>query len=39
MALGFIADRFGKERALETAASMEYVFNADPRSDLFAVPG
>ena len=37
MALGFIADRFGLEKAREIAASIEYIWNPDPEQDPFAV--
>lgn len=36
MALGFIADRFGDNRAQEVAKSMEYIWNSDKNDDLFA---
>lgn len=36
MALGFVADRFGLERAIEIAQSIEYVWNSDKNNDLFA---
>ena len=37
MALGFIKDRFGEQRALDIAKSIEYVWNADCSKDPFAV--
>lgn len=36
MALGFIADRLGSEKALETAASIEYIWNSNKDEDPFA---
>jgi len=36
MALGFIGDRFGREKALSVARGMEYVWNKDPANDPFA---
>ena len=36
MALGFIADRFGEEKANGVAKYAEYVRNADPENDPFA---
>lgn len=36
MALGFVADRFGEEKAKEIAHSIEYVWNSDRDNDLFA---
>lgn len=36
MALGFVADRIGVERAIEIAQSIEYVWNSDKNNDLFA---
>lgn len=36
MALGFVADRFGHEKAKEIAESIEYIWNPDPNNDLFA---
>ena len=36
MALGFIADRHGKAKALEVAKGMEYIWNEDPGIDPFA---
>ena len=36
MALGFAADRLGREAALEIARSNEYVWNDDPSRDPFA---
>lgn len=36
MALGFVADRFSLERAIEIAQSIEYVWNSDKNNDLFA---
>lgn len=38
MALGFVADRFGRERAEAVAHSMEYVWNSNPDDDPFAFP-
>lgn len=37
MALGFIAERFGAEKAGEIAGSIEYVWNSDKDNDPFAV--
>lgn len=37
MALGFISDRSGEEKAREIADSMEYVRNSNPADDLFAL--
>ena len=37
MALGFIRDRSGEEKAREIADSMEYVWNSDPWNDPFAL--
>lgn len=36
MALGFVSDRYGKEKALEIAGTMEYIWNEDATVDLFA---
>lgn len=36
MALGFIADRFGRKRAQEIAGRMEYIWNSDSDWDQFA---
>ncbi len=36
MALGFIADRFGTDKAIEIAGNIEYVWNSDKEADLFA---
>jgi len=36
MSLGFINDKLGKEIADETANAIEYVWNSDKDSDLFA---
>lgn len=36
MALGFIADRFGVNRAKNIAESIEYIWNSDPNEDRFA---
>lgn len=36
MALGFIADRFGSNRAREIAKKIEYIWNSDPSEDPFA---
>lgn len=37
MTLGFISDRFGKDRALKIAKDIEYIWNDDYRNDLFAI--
>lgn len=37
MALGFIADRYGREKALAIARGMEYVWHEDAADDPFAV--
>ncbi len=37
MALGFVADRFGAQKAKEIADYIEYLWNSDPDHDLFAV--
>ncbi len=37
MALGFISDQFGKDKAQALAKQMEYTWNADPKNDPFAV--
>jgi transcriptional regulator GlxA family with amidase domain len=37
MSLGFIADRFGEERAKEIARKMEYKWENDKENDPFAV--
>ncbi|MGN0941698.1 MAG: DJ-1/PfpI family protein [Selenomonadaceae bacterium] len=37
MALGFIADQFGRDKALFAARGMEYVWNDDKETDPFAV--
>lgn len=37
MALGFIRDRSGEEKAREIADSMEYVWNGNPDNDPFAL--
>jgi putative intracellular protease/amidase len=36
MALGFVADRFGGQRALELAAAIEYLWNENPDCDPFS---
>ncbi|BCZ46821.1 dimethyladenosine transferase [Clostridium gelidum] len=36
MILGFISDKFGKEKAMEIADSIEYVWNDNPEEDMFA---
>ncbi len=36
MALGFVADRFGTEKAQNIAEHIEYIWNSDPRNDPFA---
>lgn len=36
MALGFIADKHGREKALEAAKGMEYIWNEDSERDPFA---
>ncbi len=36
MALGFVADKFGNEKAEEIADSIEYIWNPDPNNDKFA---
>ena len=36
MALGFVADRFGRERAAEIARQIEYRWNDDPDDDPFS---
>lgn len=35
MALGFVADRIGMEKAIEITQSIEYVWNSDKNNDLF----
>ncbi len=35
MALGFVADRFGEEKAMDIANAIEYVWNPDKNNDLF----
>jgi len=36
MILGFVADKFSKEKAKEIADNIEYVWNDDPSEDMFA---
>ena len=36
MALGFVADKIGLEKAIEIAQSIEYIWNSDKNNDLFA---
>jgi putative intracellular protease/amidase len=36
MALGFIADRLGKDRAVEIAVHIEYIWNSNKEYDIFA---
>ena len=36
MALGFVADFFGQEKALEISNKLEYVWNSDKDHDMFA---
>ena len=36
MTLGFVSDRFGRARAEEIAAHIEYIWNDDPADDRFA---
>lgn len=36
MALGFVADRFGQDKAARIAESIEYIWNRDPNEDRFA---
>jgi len=35
MALGFISDRFGREKTAEIAQSIEYIWNSNKNNDLF----
>ncbi|MDD3417216.1 MAG: DJ-1/PfpI family protein [Lachnospiraceae bacterium] len=37
MALGFVADQFGNEKAEEIANHIEYLWNPDPCNDKFAI--
>lgn len=37
MALGFVSERFGLNKAQKTAEHIEYVWNPDPNNDPFAV--
>lgn len=37
MALGFVADQFGREEALRAAEEIEYIWNENPEEDPFAV--
>ncbi len=37
MALGFVADKFGNEKAKEIADSIEYIWNPDPNNDKFCL--
>lgn len=37
MTLGFISDRFGKDKAIKIARDIEYVWNDDSTDDLFTV--
>ncbi len=37
MALGFIADRYGREKALSIAGAIEYLWNEEQEKDPFAV--
>lgn len=36
MMLGFICDKFGKEKAKEIAERIEYIWNDNPKEDIFA---
>lgn len=36
MTLGFVADRFGNEKAKDIAERIEYIWNPDPSNDKFA---
>lgn len=36
MALGFIQDEVGREKAEDAARAMEYIWNDDPKNDMFA---
>ena len=37
MTLGFIKDRFGKQKAIEIANHIEYIWNEDCSKDLFVI--
>ncbi len=37
MTLGFVSDRFGKDKAIKIAKDIEYVWNDDSTNDIFAV--
>lgn len=37
MTLGFIKDRFGKQKAIDIANHIEYIWNEDSSKDLFAI--
>lgn len=39
MALGFVADQFGRDTALQIAQTIEYEWHEDPTGDPFAGPG
>lgn len=36
MILGFVADKISKEKAMEIAENIEYIWNDDPSEDMFA---
>lgn len=36
MTLGFVSDRFGKDKAIKIANDMEYIWNDDCTNDIFA---
>lgn len=37
MTLGFVADRFGKDKAIQISKDIEYIWNDDSSNDLFAI--
>lgn len=37
MILGFISDKFGKERAKDIADSIEYIWNDNPSNEIFSI--
>ena len=37
MALGFVADQFGLDKAKEIAQRIEYIWNSDWDNDIFAI--
>ena len=37
MTLGFVSDRFGKDKVMKISKDIEYVWNDDSTNDIFAI--